>query len=342
MALPLELVPPFNIPSGDILYKIGDEDEWTRLQSPANNRRHNCYGIRFDSGVTLTQKFYDHGSICHLHLILKPPVFGWEDGEPTIEAACVKIGNATFSAHHECRHEDVATALERAKTLPLALLDQRVQTVKLRHLSRRGGVGYDFTRLAERICALLDRGYRKWCDEVTTESRPRQTEKLWTILPRPSSGGASETCADGHKRKEDQHEPEERLQAHRAETTDGELLEEDKHRLEEDKRKLGEDMHKLKEDEQRLEEDKHKLKEDQHKLKEDKDKLKERLQAHQAETTDGELRLRQGLEEDKQGMLRAVIEAINGEWDKKVAAAVAEYRARAASTMENMVGEGEV
>ena len=72
----------------------------------------------------------------------------------------------------------------------------------------------------------------------------------------------------------------------------------------------------------------------------DKDNLSERLQAHQAATAEGEHKLRQGLENERKALLRAVTVAINGEWDKKVAAAVTEHRAWAASAVEKIIAEG--
>ena len=74
----------------------------------------------------------------------------------------------------------------------------------------------------------------------------------------------------------------------------------------------------------------------------DKDTLAKQLEAHQTATAEGEYGLRRGLEDDRKAVMRAVTVAINREWDQKVAAAVTEYRARAASTMEGIVAGAKV
>ncbi|KAF6234936.1 hypothetical protein HO173_006866 [Letharia columbiana] len=266
-ALPRELY-PFNVARGDFLYKTVNQAEWTRLPSPIDDPQHNCYGIRFDGTVTLTQKHRERGSMCRVKLILKPPIIKTEDDQTTVEAVCIRMGNPSFSAYPEC-HEKVK-AVEHAKTLPLATLDKTITLVKLRNLklknlsvSREEAKRADNYELGERIWALIDHGYRG-------TAPPGQTKRInWTVLPRPSSSGSAETPTN-------------------------------------------------------------------------KRTLKERLQAHQVATAEGESRLRQGLEDDRQTMVRKVTEAINGEWDKKVATAVAEHRAQTASTMEKIVAEGNI
>ena len=114
---------PVQITRGDFLYKLGDEAEWTRLPSPIDNVKHNCYGSTFDHGVILTQKHREQGSICCVKLILKPPAMEIEEDLPIIRAECVEIHNPSFIARNRCM--DKAKAVEHAKTLPLASLDRR-------------------------------------------------------------------------------------------------------------------------------------------------------------------------------------------------------------------------
>ena len=105
IASPLSpMVPPplllqhVHISRADFLYKTGDEARWTRLPSPVGDKRHNCYGIKFDGGMILTQKDHKHGSVCHVKLILNSFDMLYENGRPIIEAECVEIRNPRFTA----------------------------------------------------------------------------------------------------------------------------------------------------------------------------------------------------------------------------------------------------
>lgn len=275
MAPPRELL-PFAVSRGELLYKTADVAEWKTLLSPVNDPKHNCYPIKFESGVILSQNHREHGSICHVKLILKPPRMEIEDGERTVEAVCVEIREPRFSAFPNC--EDKEKAIEHAKTLPLALLDKSITSVKLRHLQgkRWTVIKPDDFELLERIWELIQRGYRAWGAAQMNGSRPGQTKQLYTVLSRPSDS-STETSA---------------------ELSDGST-----------------------------------------ETSAEKPTLDERLQAHHVATAEGEQRLRLGFEDDKQAAIRAIAVAIDGEWERKVAAAVTEYQAQRASIMERIAAE---
>lgn len=276
MVLPPELR-PFTANRGDFLYKTAVEAEWIRLPSPIDDWKHNCC-IKFDRGVMLTQKHLGRGSMCHVKLILEPPTIKTEEDQLTIEATCVVVGDPICSAYDLRKGKAKATAIEHAKTLPLALLEKTIVAVKLRNLSgksidRQGAGTPDNKKLGERIWALIDRGYRAAGVAAPTDaSGASQAKKLYTVLPGPANGSSA---SGGPCEKPADTRP-----------------------------------------------------------------LKERLQAHRLAMEEGEVRLRQGLEDDRQAFLRAVTTAFNAEWDQKVAAAVAKHRARSAATMDKVVAEG--
>lgn len=138
MLLPSELY-PFTVTRGDFLHKVGDEAEWTGLHSPVDDRKDNYYGMRSDHGETLTQKHYEHGRTCHAKLILKAPTIKTEDDQPTVEAACVGIGNPNLTTYAHCT--DKAKAIEHAKTPPLALPGTAITALDPRTPSEKGPPG---------------------------------------------------------------------------------------------------------------------------------------------------------------------------------------------------------
>ena len=212
------------------------------------------------------------GSMCHVKLILEPPTIKTEEDQLTIEATCVVVGDPICSAYDQRKGEAKATAIEHAKTLPLALLEKTIVAVKLRNLSgksidRQGAGTPDNNKLGERIWALIDRGYRAAGVAAPSDvSGASQANKLWAVFPGPANG--SSASGGPCEKPADTRPP------------------------------------------------------------------KARLQARRLAMEEGEVQLRQGLEDGRQALLRAVTTAFNAEWDKKVAAMVTKHRARSAATME--------
>ncbi len=220
----------FNIIKGDFLYKIANETEWTRLESTHGNSKYSCWDIVFDSGVVLTQKNYRHGSKCKLKLILKSPVIN-EHAQATIEASCVEVGSPSLTAFGDHNHKDEAKAIERAKTLPLALLNRKITAVKLRNLLvlKPRAKGSDRQELCNpntpkhptrkelhKVRALIEHDYRAMCAAQTNiGSEPGQTKELG-IQTRPSS---SSTAVFAHRSPT----LEERLQRHEESAAQGEI-----------------------------------------------------------------------------------------------------------------------
>ena len=318
----LDDLQPVQIARGDFLYKIGEQAEWTRLPSPIDNVKHNCYGITFDHGIILTQKHPEHGSICRVKLILKPPAMELEEDLPIIRAECFEIHNPSFTARNRCT--DKAKAVEHAKTLPLASLDGTITAVKLRNLSLFGPLGtilnYDH-ELQERIWELIERGYRA--------ARAAQTNggerRIWTP-PAQQPSSSSEVIVDKDK-------PRVRLPTPQATTppqppnNSSEIpAHKNKPRVQLPTPQAATPR---------------RPSTNSSEIPADKDNLSERLQAHQAATAEGEQELWRGLEYDRKAVLRAVTVAINGEWEKKLAAAETEYRAWAALAVEKIIAEGE-
>lgn len=71
----------------------------------------------------------------------------------------------------------------------------------------------------------------------------------------------------------------------------------------------------------------------------DKRTLGERLQEHRLASEEGERKLRQALDVDRQAIIQTVTVAINGEWERQVEAQVAGYGVQRASIMEKIVAE---
>lgn len=197
MAPPPELT-PLRVQGGDFLYKTGAKAAWTRLPPVVENKGPSMNSITFKSGVLLNQRNFDHGSICYVKLILKPPVISIEDDQTTtVEGECVQIWGPTFDAYEHCR--DRAKAIEHAKALPLASLDETITVVKLANLKMKmgpqGGKPIDTHEVVERIWALIDRGYRALGTTQPNGSGHRGKKKLWTAEPSASSH-STETPTD--------------------------------------------------------------------------------------------------------------------------------------------------
>ena len=204
MAPPPLLQQHVHISRADFLYKTGDETLWTRLPSPIGDKRHNCYGIKFDGGMIRTQRDHKYGSVCHVKLVLDSFDMLYEDGLPIIEAVCVEVRNPRFTARPDCR--DKAKALEHAKSLPLGSLDKTITAVKVRNLSDKGFYGakhiYD-DKLRDRILESVDCGYR-------AAQNSGSARELWTAPPQLSNS-SSEIPTDRSGLRE-------QLQTHQATT----------------------------------------------------------------------------------------------------------------------------
>ena len=197
MALPRRELQPFTITRGDFLYKTADSTEWIRLRPPIGERKHNCYGIKFDSGVILTQTHDRSGCMCEVKLILQRPILKPELGQQpnnperenfTIEAECVEFGKPIFKALPGGNNE--ARSFKFAKRLPLALLDKPITAVLLRKLSkiREGEQKPDDHEVRDRILALIDLGCPKIVPAQTNGSQPDQNKQHPAFAPGPSDG----------------------------------------------------------------------------------------------------------------------------------------------------------
>ena len=236
MALPHELL-PFTVHGGDFLYKIGNQTEWIRPQPPDDGLKQNCYGIKFDSEVTIMQKHPKDESVCHVKFTLKQPIIKTEEDQLVVEAACTKVHNPHLATNGPCPDPTSQVGTLLAKTLSLAWIDRRITAVKLTRFSEEGlpkaRSPEDREReLGGRICALIDRGYRAGLTQASEPGQgKRQQDGSWELIeekaePQPTT--ASGSARRGKKNWMDlaqwEMEEENKRQAQQLATADGEAL----------------------------------------------------------------------------------------------------------------------
>ena len=308
MALPHELT-PFTVNLGDFLYKTAaNQAEWTRLRSPKGDPRHNCHSITFDSGVTLTQTQQEHRSLCKVKLILKPPLVKFEDAQLIVEAECVEIGNPVFHAYGIA--QDRPTAVEHAKTMPLAQLDKNITAVKLRNFNFVKNnliqiVIRDDYKLSKRISALIECGYRAvGATQPNGSAGPAPTTNLGTAEPGPSSGSPGAEVPAPRPTLEEQQD------AHHVATAEGEV-------------QSGQGSEEYRPPVLWI-----------------SSSLEDQLRAHHVAAAEGERWLRHEFEHNRQVMLWSVAVTINMECDRQVEVAVARYQAKTRAVTEHILANG--
>ncbi len=86
--------------------------------------------IQLNSGMFLIQRDTSYSSKCLNTLTLAPSVLNSKDSQPIIEASCLELHKASFTAHHSC--PDRARAEDYAKSLLLASPDTKITAMKPR------------------------------------------------------------------------------------------------------------------------------------------------------------------------------------------------------------------
>ena len=363
----------------DFLYLTVNENMWERLPSPNDNLEHNCYGVEFNDGVILTQSDHHAGSICRLKLILKSPLLRLRHNRLTIDAKCVEVQKPSFNAgFHSLDKVKAIEHAKTLPLASLSSNITTVRLRRFSELDHNGNE-FTYDRiLRNRIRNLIDRGYRAYVDAAQvingSELKPRapptpepcnsssnvssyepQTEEQQSTLQamatpiatpkRPSSSSSIIYVCN-----EDKHSQEELMNRgyrRRAHTDPAQML----------KKNRGFDLwippppqpcNSSSNDSLNL------IKSEEERstpqvtpppppppswaafyphLTGDMHAMVEQMKA------DSEERLRRDLKGEKFKVLVAVSTAIDGEWDRKVAAAMAEYRARAAVEAERIGAE---
>lgn len=128
---PSQLSGPLRVVRCDFSIKTANSESWVRLESPTGDKRHNCYGVAFDGGITVKQWNKATGGTCDVKFIVEsPPTITLGPARDQqlawyVEAKCLEIGEPEFGTKH------AAIGIENAKTFPLASLDKATQFIKL-------------------------------------------------------------------------------------------------------------------------------------------------------------------------------------------------------------------
>lgn len=141
-------LPPLRNTRGDLSIKGSEGEPWVRLDSPTGDKRHNCYRVIFDGGITVVQENKSTKGICTVKFLVDSPLITFDTarqrGGWAVEAKCLEIEGPEFDSKDI---GDKAAGIENARAFAVAHLSQPIGFVKLENMTtgdfNRRGISHD-------------------------------------------------------------------------------------------------------------------------------------------------------------------------------------------------------